>query len=242
MAVSTITLSAATSVVETTATLNGNVTVTGGDNPTVTMYYGLTDGGQTAASWDSNTAPTSPSQPQGVAAFYKSATGLLSGRKYYFSAKAVNSSGTSWPAASLNFTTLIKHYITEGFYATAALPANRMVVVAYDTDSNAIFYADEDTDDIALVGEAVDLFVSRGITTTADAQNVATYREERGRLDCGRGYIITPPNCSIDLYDVITITDTHGDQSAAKYRVLGITTIYDTVTSKYYDKVLLGAA
>lgn len=101
----TVTLSAATSVEDTTATLNGNVTATGGENPTVTVYWGTTDGGQVPGNWANNSAPTSPSQPQGAAAFYKDATSLPSGTTIYFSAKATNSGGTGWPAASLSFLT-----------------------------------------------------------------------------------------------------------------------------------------
>ena len=103
--VSTITISAATSVEETTARLNGNVTDVGGENPTVTVYWGTADGGQTPGSWTNSSAPTSPGQPQGIAAFYRDATVLGSGTLYYFSAKAANSGGDAWPAASLSFTT-----------------------------------------------------------------------------------------------------------------------------------------
>ena len=103
----TITISAASLITANTARLNGNVTVTGGENPSVLVFWGDNDGVQTPANWDNNpgTAPTSPGQPQGVAAFYLDITGLNPGTKYYFSADATNSGGTSWPAASLNFTT-----------------------------------------------------------------------------------------------------------------------------------------
>lgn len=101
----TITLSAASSVEATTATLNGGVTDTGGDNPTVTVYWGTTDHPGTATGWDHNSAPTSPSQPQGVATFYYNATSLSTGTTFYFTAKATNVAGTSWPAASLSFLT-----------------------------------------------------------------------------------------------------------------------------------------
>jgi hypothetical protein len=101
----TVTISAATNIAPTTATINGNVTVTGGENPSVTMYWGETDGLQVTGNWTNNSAPTSPGQPQGVAAFYTNITSLTAGTKYYFSAKATNSGGTGWPAASLNFTT-----------------------------------------------------------------------------------------------------------------------------------------
>lgn len=100
---SVITLSAATNVLSTTATINGDITDVVYDNPTVTMYWGTTDGLQVPGDWDNNSAPTAPGQPQGVAAFYKDVTTLNPGTTYYFSAKATNSAGTSWPVASLSF-------------------------------------------------------------------------------------------------------------------------------------------
>jgi len=100
----TVTVSAATSVTNTTARLNGNVVDTGGANPTVTVYWGDNDGGTTPANWDNNSVPTSPSQPQGVAAFYKDVTGLAEDTLIYFKARAVNSAGTSW-SSTLSFTT-----------------------------------------------------------------------------------------------------------------------------------------
>jgi hypothetical protein len=99
----TITISAATLNTGTTARLNGNITDTGGENPTVTMYWGDNDGGQTPGNWDNSSVPTSPGQPQGVAAFYKDATGLTSSTTYYFSAAGTNAYGTGWAASSLSF-------------------------------------------------------------------------------------------------------------------------------------------
>jgi len=101
----TLTISAASSITTTSATLNGDVTATGGENPTVTVYWGDNDGLQVAGNWDNNSAPTNPGQPQGVAAFTKDVTALTPGTTYYFSAKATNSGGTGWPAASLTFNT-----------------------------------------------------------------------------------------------------------------------------------------
>jgi hypothetical protein len=117
VATPTVTISAASSVEETTATLNGNVTATGGQNPTVTVYWGDNDGGTTIGNWDNSHAPTSPSQPQGVAAFYYNATSLSKGTLYYFSAKATNTGGTDWPPASLTF--LTKPDPPSSFTATA---------------------------------------------------------------------------------------------------------------------------
>ena len=104
-ALPTITLSAANPVGSTTATLNGNITSVNGStiNPTVSMYYGTSDGLQVPANWANTVSPTSPSQPQGVAAFYYNATGLSSHTKYFFSASATNLAGTVWVTKSLYF-------------------------------------------------------------------------------------------------------------------------------------------
>jgi len=100
----TVTTSAATNITGTTATLNGDVTDVSGENPTVTVYWGTTDGEQTPGNWDNNSAPSSPSQPQGVAAFYMNVDSLTIGTPYFFTAKATNTGGTSW-ASTKSFTT-----------------------------------------------------------------------------------------------------------------------------------------
>ena len=98
--ISAITLSPATKVEKINSTLNGNVTDTGGEDPTVTIYWGKTDEGQTPASWDNSSVLGS----QGVAPFSKSVTNLNQKTKYYFKAKATNAAGTGWTATS-SFTT-----------------------------------------------------------------------------------------------------------------------------------------
>jgi hypothetical protein len=122
----TITISAASGVEATTATLNGNVTVTGGENPTVTVYWGDNDGEQVAGNWDHSSAPNSPSQPQGVAAFYLNVNSLPTGTNIYFSAKATNSGGTGWPAASLSF--LTKPAAPTNIDATNGTETSKVVV------------------------------------------------------------------------------------------------------------------
>lgn len=99
-----ITISAASPVGSTTTTLNGNITNLNGSavDPTITMYYGQTDGLQVPANWTYNVSPT---YAGGVAAFSYNATSLSASTLYYFSAKATNPAGTVWVSGSLNFTT-----------------------------------------------------------------------------------------------------------------------------------------
>ena len=99
-----ISLSPATNVASDTATINGSISDTGGENPTVTVYWGDNDGGQTPGVWDHS---YTYSQAQGAADFSKDITGLTSEKLYYFSAKASNSIGTTWASAYLTFTTTV---------------------------------------------------------------------------------------------------------------------------------------
>lgn len=103
--VATITTSAASNITGVAARLNGNITAVGEDNPTVTVYWGTTDGVTTVGNWQHAVAPTSPAQPQGIAAFYYDVSGLANGTLYYFGAAATNTGGTVWASPTLNFTT-----------------------------------------------------------------------------------------------------------------------------------------
>jgi hypothetical protein len=130
----TVTTSAATSVTNNTATLNGNVTAVGSDNPTVTVYWGTSDGGTTPGNWNYSSAPTSPSQPQGVAAFTKNVTGLSPGVKYYFTASGTNTSGTSW-GTTQNFTTTGTTVVGKGIDTYSLIIDGSLNVTGYISGS-----------------------------------------------------------------------------------------------------------
>jgi hypothetical protein len=83
----------AVGVVPSSAELRGQVLSAGGDDPSVTLFYGPSDGGTNASAW-------AQSVMLGVqtGAFGQTVLGLATNTTYYFTALASNAAGTSWPA------------------------------------------------------------------------------------------------------------------------------------------------
>ena len=86
------------------ATLIGRLnSFDGNDAPTVTVYYGLVDQNLSDTGWDGSAAV---GQVQAGTDFSKAVSGLQSGKKYYYRAKAANNAGSSISATSGIFVTL----------------------------------------------------------------------------------------------------------------------------------------
>jgi len=81
-------ISPATSVKGTCATLNGQVPESGGAPPTVTLFFGTTDGGQTPDHWDFSASMGRPDSD-----FARLVSELFATTTYYFSAHALNAAG-----------------------------------------------------------------------------------------------------------------------------------------------------
>jgi len=93
--------SPAANVQATAATLGGQITGTGNENPEVTLFYGPSDGGTNAGAWASSIflGPKS-------GYYFVSVTGLATNATYYFTSMASNSAGVAWATPSVSFTTL----------------------------------------------------------------------------------------------------------------------------------------
>ncbi len=134
---------------------------------------------------------------------------------------------------------LRKHTIREGVFLNPSAIWNRVVVIGRDVDDSPVFGHDENTTDIGLNGERLKPPVYEpAAITTAIADAIAASILDKSRFELNKGYMITPPNVGIELFDVITVTDKYGDQSSAKYRVLGIATHYSS--GKFYQILKLG--
>ncbi len=95
-----VTTTAATAITSTTATINGGFSQVGTPTPTVTMYWGPTNGGTVAGSW-ANNVPLGPRS----AAFSTNLTGLSAATTYYVISYATNGTDVSWGLPAVAFTT-----------------------------------------------------------------------------------------------------------------------------------------
>jgi hypothetical protein len=135
-----------TAVGNTTATTKGNLlSFDGTTNPTITLYYGTSDGNQTPANWNGTSSPVSLSTKP-VGPLDHNLTGLNAGTTYYFRYFAtVTISGTAYSTYSDlgTFTTLGLPQIenpgaTEITKTSAKL--NAKLTLTNGNDSNVTFY------------------------------------------------------------------------------------------------------
>lgn len=91
---------AATGITSSSATVGGNITRVGSSTPTVTLYYGTTNGGAIPTNWQQ-----SLSLGTQTGAFSTTLTGLQPFTRYYFTTRAQNAAGENWASAPLEFAT-----------------------------------------------------------------------------------------------------------------------------------------
>ena len=93
---------AAQNVEANSVTLGTEVTSTGGENPSVTIYYGLSDGGTNTGGWQDSVSLGAMGGTETT-----EVNGLTAGTTYFFRAFASNTGGDTWATASGSFTTPI---------------------------------------------------------------------------------------------------------------------------------------
>jgi hypothetical protein len=140
--------------------------------------------------------------------------------------------------------TLLKyvfHLILDGQYNIESPETNRAYVIGRDIYGNPVYGEAHDSDESSLVGERLDFQQELAIPTTAQAADVAAAVLSKMRLSKKRGVILIPYNCGQELWDVVQITDAGANQSAVKFRVVGLRFEYHPKQARYQHKLILGA-
>jgi hypothetical protein len=133
------------------------------------------------------------------------------------------------------------HLILDGQYNTESPKINRAYVIGRDIYGNPVWGEAHDTDESGLLGERLDFQPDPAIPTTAQAADVAAAVLSKMRLTKARGVILIPPNCGQELFDVVQITDAGANQSAVKFRVVGLRFEYSPRQARYEHRLILGA-
>ncbi len=85
------------------ARLNGEVNLTGGENPAVHIFWGPSDGGNVAGNWANDL--NFDALETGL--FSANITGLSAGTTYYYRCYVINSAGDNWSYTTGSFTTMV---------------------------------------------------------------------------------------------------------------------------------------
>ena len=140
-----VTNAPATDVQALTATLNGQVTSTGGETPAVTLFYGPANGGSVAGNWSNNVAIGYQS-----GSFSEPISSLSPDTAYYFTAEAVNGGGTNWAAPPLSFTTelltvpVVTNLPASSVQGTIATLNGGVLNIGGQTPAVTLFYGSAD--------------------------------------------------------------------------------------------------
>ena len=139
-----------TNVTDTSARLNGIVTGTGGENPTVYIYWGDEDHGTDAANWDHEIVIGA----MGEGPFHADITDLTPGATYFFRSYAQNSTKSEWAQTTTSFKAVTSSTVFEEgsiwkyFKGTTTPPGTWKTLNFVDsewlTGPTGIGYGDED--------------------------------------------------------------------------------------------------
>ena len=135
----------ASNITGTSATLNGQLLSTGGEYPTVRIYYGTTDGGTNPAAWTSGR-----SLGLQTGTFAAAISNLTGNTTCYFAASASNSAGVAWDVASKNFTTqmvmppTVTNLPATSIYSAFATLNGQVLSTGNDAPTVRLYYGTND--------------------------------------------------------------------------------------------------
>ncbi|MFP6614231.1 MAG: chitobiase/beta-hexosaminidase C-terminal domain-containing protein, partial [Pirellulales bacterium] len=128
-----------------TATIGGDVTNTGGETPTATLYWGGSDEGTTPGNWDNSINLGSQSGE-----FSSAISGLVAESTYFFRSYAQNTAGGTWASSSESFTTRtltvpgIENTAATQIEAFSAVLEGNVTDTGGDPPAVTVFWGDDD--------------------------------------------------------------------------------------------------
>jgi len=133
------------------------------------------------------------------------------------------------------------HVILDARYSQETAEVNRQLIAGRDAGDFLLLGEAGNDAEISLVGERLDVDLETAVTTQALAGDVALAAVARSRLWSGGGFILIPPNCGVELWDVIQVTDAPCAQTAAHYRVAGIRLDCEPAKARFQHRLILCA-
>ena len=133
------------------------------------------------------------------------------------------------------------HPILAADYAVEAPDVNRTYVVGSDATGAQVSGSAVTSADVDLVGERMDAHHNPAIPTGTVAAAVATAQLAKARLDGAHAQVTIPPHCGLELWDVLAVTDTPGNQAEALFRVTGYIMDFDARMASFQHQIYLCA-
>jgi len=131
---------------------------------------------------------------------------------------------------------------TDVIWQARTLDTNFVVVYGEAVDGSLVSGQAYDSDEVQKVGYRLDIVTEPAISTAALCQSVAEAVVQKMRLNKASGALTALPNCGLELFDVIEITDRWSNLSQSRFRVTGIGFSYRSEGGAIKQALELGAA
>jgi len=119
------------------------------------------------------------------------------------------------------------HRATGVVWEMHALEVNTVVVYGEAVDGSLVWGQACDPDEVARTGYRLDIVTEPAIPTTLWCTSVASAIIEKMGLQKLKGTLQALPNCGLEIFDVVQITDSHTNLDRGTFRVAASTLFYE---------------
>ncbi len=131
------------------------------------------------------------------------------------------------------------HKATDVLWEIEALDINTVAVYGEAADGSLVFGQAYDSDEVQKVGYRLDIVREPAIPSAELCASVAAAIIAKMRLLKTSGELSALPNCAIELYDVIEVTDRWANLDKAAFRVSAISLSYDGEAGTFSQRLSL---